>query len=357
MSPIKDFSLTYEAINEDITFSVGDTITGTVTFNLTKDTKIKSVLVKVKGDANVRWTELNLTHKSTFTAHIRYFKLKEYLVAENTRGTVLPKGIHVFNYRIQIPREDLPSSFRDGHPSWNHGHITYMLEAKISRSWRRPSRTRKEISFVSKTFPYVGQVMCSQSGSVTKDIGTFSKAEVQLSATVNKTVCSPGDTLSVVVKIANSSSKNVKPKFKLVQTTVYHAGFYRKTKQKILAKVVGDTIKPRSEETVSYQLTVPPDAVYSIHNCEILTVEYNLKAYVDISFAFDPEVVFPLAIVPPNLVAMHLSEVARPYHPEPLGHKVTATSLLQPSLLDLIPYPQALLLTNTQHHVRLILQT
>ncbi|XP_047448227.1 arrestin domain-containing protein 3-like [Mugil cephalus] len=314
MSPIKDFSLTYEAINEDITFSVGDTITGTVTFNLTEDTKVKSVLVKVKGDANVRWTEWKGNERRTYSAHRRYFKLKEYFVEENTQGTVFPKGIHQFNFRFQIPQGDLPSSFRG-----NHGHITYMLEAKISRSWRRPSKTQTEISFVSKTFPYEGQVMCSQSGSVTKDIGTFSKAEVQLSATANKKVCSPGDTLSVVAKITNSSSKNVKPKFKLVQTTVYHASGSRKIKEKILAKVVGDAIEPRSEKTVSCRLKIPADAIYSIHNCEILTVEYNLKAYVDISFDFDPEVVFPLAVVAPKLVAMHLSEVARPNPPEAVG--------------------------------------
>lgn len=86
MSPIKDFSLTYEALNEEDTFSDGDTVTGTVAFALTKETKVKSLFVKVKGDANVHWTEGSGDDERSYSAHRRYFKLKEYLVAEKDKG-------------------------------------------------------------------------------------------------------------------------------------------------------------------------------------------------------------------------------------------------------------------------------
>jgi len=86
MSPIKDLNLVYEALNQEDTFSQGDTIVGTVTFTLTKETKVKGLVVKAKGEARVHWTEGTGDQRSSHNAHRRYFKLKECLVAENEKG-------------------------------------------------------------------------------------------------------------------------------------------------------------------------------------------------------------------------------------------------------------------------------
>ncbi len=82
---IKEFALNYEAPNEKDTFSVGD-VTGTVTFTLKKDTKVKSPLVKVKGDVRVHRTEGTKDNERTYSDHRRYFKVKEHLVTENASG-------------------------------------------------------------------------------------------------------------------------------------------------------------------------------------------------------------------------------------------------------------------------------
>ena len=87
MSPIKEFTLTYEALNEENTISDGDTVTGTVSFTLKKETKVKSLLVKVKGDASVQWSEGSGDDKQSYSAHRRYFKVKEYLIAEDAKGS------------------------------------------------------------------------------------------------------------------------------------------------------------------------------------------------------------------------------------------------------------------------------
>lgn len=86
MAPVKDFRVTCEFLNEECTFSAGDTITGTVAFTLTKDTKVKSLLVKAKGDASVSWTEGSGDDERTYSAQRRYFKSKEYLIAEIGKG-------------------------------------------------------------------------------------------------------------------------------------------------------------------------------------------------------------------------------------------------------------------------------
>lgn len=50
-------TIDYDSLNEEGTFSERDIMTGNVTVTLRKDTKVKSLFVKVKGDANVSWTE------------------------------------------------------------------------------------------------------------------------------------------------------------------------------------------------------------------------------------------------------------------------------------------------------------
>ncbi|KAI9521625.1 hypothetical protein NQZ68_003779 [Dissostichus eleginoides] len=77
MSPIKDFIVTYEAPNEKGFISQGDTIAGTVTFALNKETGVKLLVVKVKGNARVHWTEGTGDRRKSCTAHRRYLKLKE----------------------------------------------------------------------------------------------------------------------------------------------------------------------------------------------------------------------------------------------------------------------------------------
>lgn len=86
MSPIKDLQIIYKVLNEEDTFSAGDTVEGAVTFTLKKETKVKSVLVKMKGEARVQWSEGSGDDEKTYSDSRRYFKVKEYLVAQNAKG-------------------------------------------------------------------------------------------------------------------------------------------------------------------------------------------------------------------------------------------------------------------------------
>uniref|UniRef100_A0A668RKQ1 Arrestin C-terminal-like domain-containing protein n=1 Tax=Oreochromis aureus TaxID=47969 RepID=A0A668RKQ1_OREAU len=269
-------------------YSEGDTIVGTVSFRLTKEVKVKSLSVKAKGDVKAEWTEGTGYFQITHTAKRRYFKVKEYLIAKNGKG-----------------KRSMPSSFKGV-----YGKIVYIFEAKMSRSWWWPSKVKKKINFISKTLQQFWEVMVN-----TALICGLSQGRVQMSATIDRNVCTPGETISVVAKICNSSSKNTRPKFKLEQKTVFRCNESSKKRVMNLFKEVGETISPNSEQTVSCQLKIPDDAISTIHNCEIISVEYYIKVYLDISFAFDPEVVFPLVIVPSRYAAIQPGEAVRPYPP------------------------------------------
>lgn len=91
-----------------------------------------------------------------------------------------------------------------------------------------------------------------------------------------------GDTLSVVAKICNSSSKKMKPKISLQQKIEYRASGSTKSTDQSLCKMVGETVALNAEETVSCQMKVPDDVTYTILNCEIISVDYYLKVCNDV---------------------------------------------------------------------------
>ncbi|KAK7933734.1 hypothetical protein WMY93_004630 [Mugilogobius chulae] len=295
---ILDFKLKYEALNKQNTFAAGDSIKGTVTFTLTEDVKIKGLYVKAKGDAHVHWSEGHGEHRRTHTKYQRFYKAKEFLIPENKDETVLQSGDHRYQFSLKIPDGNIPASFKG-----YHGRISHVLHAKLSRSWHMATSEKKDLNFTSRTFLSIDQT--PQAGSVDKKVGTFSKGQVHLSATVNKRFYSPGEIVHVSAKIKNKSSKKMRIKFSIDQKSVYRAYHHAKIQNGTVCKIAGETIEPDFEGDVTCPVTIPADIGFSILNCEIITVEFYLKVYLDISFGFDPEVSLPLIIACPGLQGQH----------------------------------------------------
>ncbi|CAL9708212.1 unnamed protein product [Knipowitschia caucasica] len=291
MPSVRNLVIAYDALNDNGTFSEGDTITGKVTLELEKETKIESLFVKAKGDVSVHWSERHGDKTRNYDAHRRLFKQKHFLISQEANDVRLPAGIHIFNFSLQIPLGNMPSSFRG-----NYGKAVYKLEVKLSRSWRMDSTDEKELCFVSKSFPGFNQMNFPQTGSTNKNVGVFSKGTVQMDVTVDKRGYVPGDTVFINAKINNSSSKDVIPKFSLIQDVVYRASGNTKFEKNVIHKDAHECIKPQNHKELRCSLKIPSNTPMSILDCDILSVEYRIKGYLDISFSSDPSVVFPVVI-------------------------------------------------------------
>ncbi|XP_024131551.1 arrestin domain-containing protein 3 [Oryzias melastigma] len=329
MPSVESLTVNYDFLNEQGTFSEGDIVTGNVTLTLAKDTKVQSLFVKLKGDANVRWSEKRGDKTKVYSADTRYFKLKQFLTPEGSDETALPQGIHVYKFRFQIPPGSMPSSFKG-----SYGKIVYKIEAKLSRSWRMNDTAEKELVFISKFIPSLQSPMTPQSGSTRKEMGLFSKGHVEFEAVLNKKAFGAGENMELVLSVDNPSSKKVKPKLSLTKKITYYARGSTKSSTDEINKMVFDPIEQNTKKELKCVMEIPADQGPSIQNCDIIKLEYTLKVYLDISFAFDPEIIFPITILHSDVVSRFQHNVAAP---SDFGGP--SNSVFPPPAVSMGPYP------------------
>ena len=67
------------------------------------------------------------------------------------------------------------------------------------------------------------------------------------------------------------------PKFQLKQKVLFHAQGKTKYESSVLSKVVGDVINSNTEQSITCKMLIGPDIQQTIQNCDIITVDYELK--------------------------------------------------------------------------------
>ncbi|XP_018614407.1 arrestin domain-containing protein 3-like isoform X1 [Scleropages formosus] len=307
LGSIKSVSISYDAINESNSFSSGDRIAGRVVVEVAKEVEVTRLAVKAKGEAYVSWSEKHGDDEDSYWARERYFKVKQLLVADrkddgkgseallsgDTFNNVMSPGTRVYPFSLQIPEGNFPSSFKGV-----HGYITYTLEAKLSRSMRIPSGAKAEFTIYSKPSMNTNQLMEPLFGAVQKKMKFFTSGTVSMNVTVDKAGYVQGEKLNISAEVENNSSRTLKPKFSLDQKQSFFAQRSSEIVRKSIFKEIGEPIPPSAQKIVQKELIIPPDLPASILNCSLLKVEYILKVYLDVPYARDPEVEFPLVILP-----------------------------------------------------------
>ncbi|KAG8012098.1 Arrestin domain-containing protein 3 [Nibea albiflora] len=292
-SDIKEFTVVYNPINSSNTFTSGDYVTGQVTFELDKDCKINSLSVKLKGKAEVLWTEFHGQEIKSYHSKLKYFSIKEMIIQKGHGNNIVPRGSKVYPFSFRIPAGNLPPSF-----TGNHGMIVYALEANLSRSMKKDKKAKAYLTLVHNEDIRSNPVLMTPQCDVSVKKMLFTSGRVTMDVYIERMAFYQGESIKVVAAIQNKSTRDIRPKYCFYMTQ----SFFVKTKRKLLTqeiqREVGDVIPSSTSPTVIRILTIPPDMKPSILNCEIIRVEYKVKIYLDIKYALDPKIKFPIVILP-----------------------------------------------------------
>ncbi|XP_029295961.1 arrestin domain-containing protein 3-like [Cottoperca gobio] len=297
---VKSFSVGYNPINESDIFTSGDWITGQITLELSKNCKIDSLGVKLKGKAEVKWTEMYGKTVVTYHNKEKYFSIKQHIIQEGHGEDLLPfkvghdvgQGCHVYPFTFQIPAQDLPSSFKG-----LFGKIEYTLEANLSRSMRVDTKAKAKFTLIHKG-NLNRDLMTPQNGIVNKKMKLLSSGSVGMDVNIPRTGFRQGEGIKVVASIQNTSSREIKPKYCLYEKHSFFAKHKRKLQTKDILKEVGEAIPRLAGQTVTRIITIPPTTCVSILNCNIIKIEYRLKVYLDVKYASDPTIKLPIVLLP-----------------------------------------------------------
>ncbi|CAJ1068491.1 arrestin domain-containing protein 3-like isoform X1 [Xyrichtys novacula] len=315
-STVKSIKITYNPINEKNTFTSGDWVTGQVTLEVTKDCQIDSLLVQFKGKAEVLWTERHGKVTVVYHSKDKYFSLKHYYVRDKdvrgednetlitkqngeTYSSVVAPGCHVYPFSFQIPCQTMPPSF-----TGSVGKIYYTLKTKLGRSMRIDQKDKVTINYVSNAAmsPEI-DVMMPQHESKDKEMSFFTSGSVAMDVRLEKSGFYQGEGLKVIARIENNSSREIKPKYCVYRKHSFFARGRRRLSTGDVLKEVGQPIPPSTNVNVSQIITIPEDAEPSILNCDIIKAEYRLRVYLDVKYASDPEIKFPIVIMPAGQVS------------------------------------------------------
>lgn len=292
---IQTFDVEYDALNDRNTFSNGDTLTGRVIVEITKEMKIKDVTVKVKGKAEVCWTESQGEEGVTYWDNEKYFSQTQSVLPEDkAAGSVtLVAGRHVFPFAFQLPYQGLPSSFKGA-----YGKIHYRLSANLSRPLCAASKAEVKFTFVSRADCDQPTLMAPQHGSKDKNVVFFASGNISMDIFLPKTGYQQGEALVVNGEIVNSSTRKIVPKYIIYQKQSFFAGGCRNVYTKEILKEKGEPLVSSTRQNLSKLLPIPLGITPTIQNCRILKVEYRLKVILDVSFTKNPVIKLPLIILP-----------------------------------------------------------
>lgn len=79
---VKSFSLEYDAVNNKNVFTNGDTVNGRIILQVSKDSKIRALVLFAMGEAHAHWH----MDEETVSRDEEYYNIKHYILQESSEG-------------------------------------------------------------------------------------------------------------------------------------------------------------------------------------------------------------------------------------------------------------------------------
>uniref|UniRef100_A0A3B4AI10 Arrestin C-terminal-like domain-containing protein n=1 Tax=Periophthalmus magnuspinnatus TaxID=409849 RepID=A0A3B4AI10_9GOBI len=279
---IKTLTVEYDPAKERGVFSRGETLTGRVVLELAKDTKIECLSVTAKGKASVFWTESYIYAIVSYKAKQHFFSTTKILLERaRPESKVLSAGRHVFPFSFDIPDIDLPKCWVG-----RHGHISYFLEARVSRSMRLDCKERTTFTVTSietstKINPFI-----------------INRLYIYIYLFITTASYFTGEGLEITTQITNNSKDTtVTPKYIFYEKQSFFCKNKRKVHTRHIVEEKGDPVQAGQQVTQTQVLQIPNILKSTLLNCNIVKQEYRLEVTLDVPQERDSEIKLPLIIL------------------------------------------------------------
>ncbi|XP_014844605.1 PREDICTED: arrestin domain-containing protein 3-like [Poecilia mexicana] len=297
---VKHFSVEYDRVKDQGTYSPGDVLSGKVTVVTTKEIKVQTFLVRAKGKAKVTWYEQEGQNSIFRSNKKKYFYFEHIILQDKNKGDgseIMGAGINVFPFSFVIPSRDMPSSYRG-----KCGEITYSLRAHLTQSIWLVHKTKTEFPFLtSSEFPFASKsemiiIGLKEQQHATR-ISFCGSGKVTMNVTSEKMGLKQGEAMGVFVEVLNASAHSVTPKFYLCEKLTFVAHSRKKVQTKDILFGIGDAVPAEGIHTVTKVLIIPPHLPATFFNCSMMNLEYRIKITLGVPLLRDAEIKLPLVIL------------------------------------------------------------
>ena len=294
-------------------YSPGSALTGSVTVEVDSPKEFKAVLVYVRGEGHVEWTERrhNSSDDSDYTVVFKsdevYVSLQQTLwKCEDSPDGVFPVGRHTYPFHIVLP-VTCPSSFTS-----ETGSIFYQIDGRVATGV--PNLVYRASQFFSVlelvTFPPgVGEQPVHVEIRKKVRSGLFKSGEVVFKADLPKTRICAGEQISMSYCIENGSSKDITPSFSVVEDISYFAEGSTKLNSTVFAVQGSTAIPPHSaREGASFSISLPPCRP-AMTRSNIIKSSISLVTTLIIPGAFTSNMVVPVVLYISNVKGLPQQQI------------------------------------------------
>lgn len=216
---------------------------------------------------------------------------REIIVLQAFEGSSVKEGNYEYKFEYKLP-DNLPGVFnvnRRGH----RGAIVYKVKAYLDMPGK-DIKSKTHIVVVPSTSNDPKPVQ----GSASKKFLFGGSGRLNLTASIDKDIFSPGESVPVKVQVENNSKKSVAAlKVKLMRTVHLKCekGLVETWTEEVNRQVYDGVDKKSSDErTLEFQLA---EDIFPSTKGELVHCSYNFDVECDVKMAFDLEVKLPIHVL------------------------------------------------------------
>ncbi len=209
-----------EIILNKETYKPGEKVEGNLMLELTKNTKVRDIIVSVYGNEHTHITRTHGSGKNSHTVtYTEDFDIidesqsllgqfdKTYQLDPYAKGkkTVLPSGQHNFKFSFTLPN--------DATPTYNgeHAEVDYEISAKVNVPWWFDVKTKKDLCMVpADALEETTSSMQINEKSGSKILPQILSPDINMTMHLSKTEFARGENIEGKVIVTNNSGKTVR---------------------------------------------------------------------------------------------------------------------------------------------------